>query len=67
MPEINSLNAVLNYKVSDYLYMCAREDFSGYHNFTSNYNEHLRNADRYQTALTIEQRKGEALRKKNQK
>lgn len=67
MPEISSLNAVLNYNKSDYLYMCAKEDFSGFHNFTSNYNDHLRNAERYQTALTIEQRKGEALRKKNNK
>jgi UPF0755 protein len=31
MPEIHSLEAVLNYKESDYLYMCAKEDFSGYH------------------------------------
>ncbi len=67
MPEINALNAVLNYKNSDYLYMCAKEDFSGRHNFTSNYNEHLRNAARYQNALTIEQRIGERLRKQNKK
>jgi len=66
MPEISSLEAVLDYTKSDYLYMCAKEDFSGYHNFTANYNEHLRNASRYQQALTIEQRKGAALRKKQQ-
>jgi UPF0755 protein len=64
MPEIQSLEAVLNYTPSEYLYMCAKEDFSGYHNFTASYKEHLRNADRYQKALTIEQRKGAALRKK---
>ncbi len=57
MPEIASIDAVLNYQVNDYIYMCAKEDFSGYHNFTENYNEHLRNAQRYQRALTIEQRK----------
>lgn len=57
LPEINSIDAVLNYFSSDYYYMCAREDFSGYHNFTSSYNEHMNNAIRYQRALTIEQHK----------
>jgi UPF0755 protein len=64
MPEINSLEAVLNFTPSDYLYMCAKEDFSGRHNFTSNYKEHMNNAIRYQRALTIEQRKGAALKKR---
>lgn len=57
MPEINALEAVLNYIPSDYIYMCAKEDFSGRHNFTSDYQEHMNNAIRYQRALTIEQRK----------
>ncbi len=64
MPEINSLEAVLDFKPSDYLYMCAKEDFSGRHNFTSDYKEHMNNAIRYQRALTIEQRKGAALKKR---
>src|SRR5688572_4822473 len=64
MPEINSLKAVLDYTPSDYIYMCAKEDFSGRHNFTSDYKEHMNNAIRYQRALTIEQRKGAALRKR---
>jgi UPF0755 protein len=63
MPEIATLDAVLNYQVNDYIYMCAREDFSGYHNFTASYNEHLRNAQRYQRALTIEQRKARSANK----
>ena len=64
MPEMYSLNAVLNYFKSDYIYMCAKEDFSGRHNFTASYDQHIRNATRYQNALTIEQRKGRALRAK---
>jgi UPF0755 protein len=67
MPEINSLNAVLDYVHSNYIYMCAKEDFSGRHNFTDSYKDHLRNAERYQKALTIEQRKGAALRKQGVK
>ena len=57
MPEIHSLEAVLDYTKSDYYYMCAKEDFSGYHNFSNSHQEHIRNAARYQQALTIEQRK----------
>ncbi|MFN3839162.1 MAG: endolytic transglycosylase MltG [Cyclobacteriaceae bacterium] len=57
MPEISSIDAVLNFKASNFLYMCAREDFSGYHNFTSSLTEHNRNAQRYQQALSREQRK----------
>lgn len=63
LPEISSIDAVLNYTPSDYYYMCAKEDFSGRHNFTNDYDEHMSNAIRYQRALTIEQRKGEALRR----
>jgi len=63
MPEINSLDAVLNHANTNYYYMCAKEDFSGRHNFTNSYEEHMKNAAKYQRALTIEQRKGAALKK----
>ncbi|PSL06391.1 endolytic transglycosylase MltG [Cecembia rubra] len=52
LPEINALDAVLNYEKHDYLYFCAKDDFSGYHAFASNFNEHLNNARKYQAALT---------------
>ncbi len=51
IPAASSIDAVLHYEHNNYLYMCAKEDFSGAHNFTHNYNEHLKNARRYQEAL----------------
>lgn len=51
LPDINSLNAVLNAEKHNYMYFCAKEDFSGYHAFAVTYNEHLTNARRYQAAL----------------
>ena len=50
LPEKASLDAVLNRDDNDYIYMCA-EYGTGLHSFTSDYNEHCRNADRFQAAL----------------
>lgn len=50
-PEITSIDAVLNYEDHNYLYMCAREDFSGYHNFAKTLSQHNRNAKKYRDAL----------------
>lgn len=50
-PEPNYLDAVLNEEKHNYLYMCAKPDFSGYHNFAKTYNQHLTNARKYQRAL----------------
>ncbi len=57
LPQIATIDAVLKYDHNDYYYMCAREDFSGYHNFARNLAEHNQNARRYQQALSIELRK----------
>jgi UPF0755 protein len=51
MPSVNALDAVLNYKKSDYIYMCAREDFSGNHNFATNVADHNINAAKWRHAL----------------
>lgn len=51
IPEISSLDAVLNYQPNDYFFMCAKEDFSGRHNFAVTYAQHLANARKYQKAL----------------
>lgn len=51
IPTTVGLDAVLNPVKHDYLYMCAKEDFSGTHNFASNLAEHTRNARKYWNAL----------------
>ncbi|MFY0627042.1 MAG: endolytic transglycosylase MltG [Reichenbachiella sp.] len=51
MPTIQALEAVLNYDKHKYLYMCAKEDFSGRHNFATNLKDHNENAKRFQRAM----------------
>lgn len=51
IPSIAALNAVINAQSHKYLYMCAKDDFSGGHYFSSTLSEHNRYADRYHRAL----------------
>ena len=49
----NYIDAVLNYEKHDYIFMCAKEDFSGYHAFATNLTDHNRNAKKFQMALNL--------------
>lgn len=51
MPSINAIDAVLNHDKNNYIYMVAKEDFSGYHNFAATLEEHNANARKYREAL----------------
>lgn len=51
LPEKSTIDAILNSKPHNYLYMCAKEDFSGRHNFAMTLAEHNANAERYRIAL----------------
>ncbi|MCP4551901.1 MAG: endolytic transglycosylase MltG [Bacteroidetes bacterium] len=51
IPAISSIDAVLKYEQHDYMYFCARDDFSGYHVFAKTNRQHNRNAEKYRDAL----------------
>jgi UPF0755 protein len=50
-PSPSTIDSVLQYSKHNYLYMCAKEDFSGAHNFAVTLAEHERNATKYRQAL----------------
>jgi UPF0755 protein len=51
LPSIHAIDAVLNYERHEYVFFCAKEDFSGYHNFARTIAQHNKNARSYQKAL----------------
>ncbi len=50
-PDVKTLDAVLNAPQHSFIYMCARPDGSGYHDFTNDYATHLANARNYRNAV----------------
>jgi len=56
-PMPSTIDSVLQYTRHNYLYMCAKEDFSGAHNFAVTLAEHERNATKYRNALNNLNRK----------
>ncbi len=53
-PEITCIDAVLHAAKTPYIYMCARPDFSGYHNFAKTLSAHNENARKYREALNAQ-------------
>lgn len=51
MPSINVVEAVLNYQHHDYLFFCAKSDFSGGHNFSKTLRQHNKYAEEYHRGL----------------
>jgi UPF0755 protein len=49
--EKKYIDAVLQYEKHNFIYMCAADDGSGQHLFTSSFDEHQKNAVRYQKYL----------------
>jgi UPF0755 protein len=51
MPDVSSIDAVLNAEKHDYFYMCASIDKIGFHEFAKTLAQHNRNAEKYQNWL----------------
>ena len=51
IPTKQTIDAILNSEPHSYIYMCAKEDFSGRHNFATSFSQHQQNAARYRKAL----------------
>lgn len=54
IPSVSAIDAILNFESHNYIYMCAKPDFSGYHNFAKTLSQHNINARNYQRALNKE-------------
>src|SRR5690606_36876164 len=51
MPSEAATRRVLDYEDDNYIYFCAKADFSGYHAFAETHSQHLQNARAFQRAL----------------
>lgn len=52
-PSPKTIDIILEAPVTDYLFFVAKSDFSGYHHFSSSYEEHDKYAKAYQRQLDI--------------
>ncbi len=50
-PDVSYIDAVLSAEEHNYFYFCAKPDFSGYHDFSKSYKQHLVYARKYQREL----------------
>ncbi len=50
VPSIEGIDAVLNHTKHNYIFMCAKPELNGEHNFATTYAEHERNATAYHRA-----------------
>jgi len=53
-PPTQTIDAVLNYETHDYIYMCAKPEYSGYHNFSKTLKQHNTYASKYRKWLDKE-------------
>lgn len=60
IPTISSIDAVLNYEKTSYIYFCAKPDFDGTHNFATTYSEHMKNARAYSRAYVAKEKERKA-------
>ncbi len=51
IPSVSAIDGVLKYEKHNYIFFCAKPDFSGYHNFARTLSQHNKNARLYQQAL----------------
>jgi UPF0755 protein len=54
IPEPQTIDAVLNYETHNFMYMCAKPEYSGYHNFSKTLDQHNIYAKEYQSWLSNE-------------
>ena len=56
LPPVEVVEAVLNPDQNNYIFMCAKPDYTGTHNFTASGAEHAKNAKAFQNWLAAELR-----------
>lgn len=51
LPELKSIELCLDLEKHDYMFFCAKDDFSGYHSFAKDWATHQANAKKFHDAL----------------